>query len=302
MSIWQQPLDDEIANKSKFAKYHAVRIAKALKAGEDPNLSNPRQETPPSEAVATSPPLLDPNDPEVQRITNPGGYHQPSVESAPHSGPTSPLPPQPIQPHVPMPHDVSPISPPDLSPQRDPTSAAPSSPGGGYFPRVPTFTSEPSVPTLPTAPPNDAAVDPGHIQPPPSQHVQPPPSQPGQRPPFSFAPEPTAADPPSAYYQQPPTIPPSAPSQPPSLSHPVPPLRGVSPYSHVPAAYQRGISGASNDYSYAPPPARTQYIPNEEAMLSAQKHAKWAISALNFEDVPTAVRELKAALADLTGS
>jgi vacuolar protein sorting-associated protein VTA1 len=31
-------------------------------------------------------------------------------------------------------------------------------------------------------------------------------------------------------------------------------------------------------------------------MAGAQKHAKWAISALNFEDVPTAVRELRRAL------
>jgi vacuolar protein sorting-associated protein VTA1 len=30
--------------------------------------------------------------------------------------------------------------------------------------------------------------------------------------------------------------------------------------------------------------------------MAAQKHAKWAISALNFEDVPTAVKELRIAL------
>jgi len=35
---------------------------------------------------------------------------------------------------------------------------------------------------------------------------------------------------------------------------------------------------------------------DEAAMVGAQKHAKWAISALNFEDVPTAVRELRKAL------
>jgi vacuolar protein sorting-associated protein VTA1 len=35
--------------------------------------------------------------------------------------------------------------------------------------------------------------------------------------------------------------------------------------------------------------------------MSAQKHAKWANSALNFEDVPTAIKELRAALKDLTG-
>jgi len=33
--------------------------------------------------------------------------------------------------------------------------------------------------------------------------------------------------------------------------------------------------------------------------MAAQKHAKWAISALNFEDVDTAVRELRIALQSL---
>jgi len=37
-------------------------------------------------------------------------------------------------------------------------------------------------------------------------------------------------------------------------------------------------------------------VADEEAIMKAQKHARWAISALNFEDVPTAVRELKGAL------
>ncbi|KAJ0165372.1 hypothetical protein CTA2_11478, partial [Colletotrichum tanaceti] len=40
--------------------------------------------------------------------------------------------------------------------------------------------------------------------------------------------------------------------------------------------------------------------PSDEMDLpKAQKHAKWAISALNFEDVPTAVKELRNALAAL---
>jgi len=38
---------------------------------------------------------------------------------------------------------------------------------------------------------------------------------------------------------------------------------------------------------------------DEEAIAKAQKHARWAISALNFEDAETAVRELRAALATL---
>lgn len=35
---------------------------------------------------------------------------------------------------------------------------------------------------------------------------------------------------------------------------------------------------------------------DEESVLKAQRHAKFAMSALNFEDVTTAVKELRAAL------
>jgi vacuolar protein sorting-associated protein VTA1 len=37
-------------------------------------------------------------------------------------------------------------------------------------------------------------------------------------------------------------------------------------------------------------------VTDEEAIMAAQKHARWAISALNFEDVKTAVKELRSAL------
>ena len=51
----------------------------------------------------------------------------------------------------------------------------------------------------------------------------------------------------------------------------------------------------------APPPVVSQgnYLTDEEAILKAQKHARWAISALNFEDVNTAVKELRGALESL---
>ncbi|KAL2161738.1 hypothetical protein VTH06DRAFT_8300 [Thermothelomyces fergusii] len=45
----------------------------------------------------------------------------------------------------------------------------------------------------------------------------------------------------------------------------------------------------------APAPSGGSVV-DEAAIAGAQKHAKWAISALNFEDVPTAVRELRKAL------
>jgi vacuolar protein sorting-associated protein VTA1 len=43
-------------------------------------------------------------------------------------------------------------------------------------------------------------------------------------------------------------------------------------------------------------------VVDEEAVMKAQKHARWAISALNFEDVPTAIKELRGALASLGAS
>lgn len=52
----------------------------------------------------------------------------------------------------------------------------------------------------------------------------------------------------------------------------------------------------------APAPApvqNTNYSTDQKDINQAQKHAKWAISALNFEDVPTAVKELRNALAML---
>lgn len=45
-----------------------------------------------------------------------------------------------------------------------------------------------------------------------------------------------------------------------------------------------------------------QFTTDEAAMVQAQKHAKWAISALNFEDVNTAVMELRRALQSLGAS
>jgi len=49
-------------------------------------------------------------------------------------------------------------------------------------------------------------------------------------------------------------------------------------------------------------PGTTSYSIDEEAIIAAQKHAKWAVSALNFEDVDTAVKELRIALRALGAS
>ncbi|KKY23629.1 putative short-chain dehydrogenase reductase sdr [Diplodia seriata] len=245
MGVWG-PLDPELAAKSKFAKYHALRIVKALKAGEDPNLSNPVQE--PEPTTGESAPMLDPNDPEVQRI-NGNSSLQPTVETAPPSFAPSPSQEpnaQPFPGEGPTHGDVSPL---EAAEDQDRQNSV----GGGYFPAVPTFTSEVPAPSLPTAPeqamddappaaPNDGQYNP-------KDFYQPPPSAP-----TAFAPPPSQGVPPIAQTNiQPPTAP-----------------RGMDNY-------------------------RT----DDDSVMKAQKHAKWAISALNFEDVPTAVKELRNALETL---
>ncbi|KAF2266071.1 DUF605-domain-containing protein [Lojkania enalia] len=316
LTIWKNPLEPEIASKLKYAKYHTLRIVKALKAGEDPNLSNPVQEVPPQ---ATSPSALDPNDLEVQRIN--GGApplqtqnsYQPYVESAPNTSaqpsPTfsaSRISPPPNLPSAPTGYsqatslptfashrDVSPISQPAKSRQGSVDSI-----GGGYFPRVdvPTFTAENAPLGLPTAPsiedepmtaPFESSSLPSaaqaHHAPSPQNFYRnstspppaPQPSHPPNHPPFhhSFQPQPPGLasppppQPPQQHYQ--------FPQQPPQSIHPQP----------IPAVPQTMHQGS--------------FKTDEESVVEAQKHAKWAISALNFEDVNTAVKELRIALRSL---
>lgn len=49
-------------------------------------------------------------------------------------------------------------------------------------------------------------------------------------------------------------------------------------------------------YHQPPPQPVAPVAVDDLAIDEAKKHAKWAISALNFEDVPTGIRELKRAL------
>ncbi|OJD29454.1 uncharacterized protein BKCO1_8000012 [Diplodia corticola] len=262
MGVWG-PLDPELAAKSKFAKYHALRIAKALKAGEDPNLSNPIQE--PSPAPEESAPMLDPNDPEVQRIngTASSSALQPTVETAPPSFAPSPSQ-EPNAPPLQPPFagdNVSPLEAEDPDQDQDP--ARQNSVGGGYFPAVPTFTSEVPAPSLPTAP--EQAMD--------------------------DAPAPAAPDDgqygnPKDFYQPP------QPSAPTAFAPPPPQQQQQQQQQPVAPIAQTNI----------PPPTAwgaDSYRTDDDAVMQAQKHAKWAISALNFEDVPTAVKELRIALETL---
>jgi vacuolar protein sorting-associated protein VTA1 len=60
--------------------------------------------------------------------------------------------------------------------------------------------------------------------------------------------------------------------------------------------------------SYPPQPSTSYFPPqpavvvDDEAIAMAQKQARWAISALNYEDIDTAVKELRNALNTLGAS
>ncbi|CAD0085968.1 unnamed protein product [Aureobasidium mustum] len=231
MSIWA-PIDPDITAKSKYAKFHAVRIAKAIKAGEDPNDSNPAREEPP---VATTQDT----------------YHPPTVESAPESQ---------------YPSRPASVTQPDPAPIASPTARDAVSPvefanprqnsiGGGYFPSAPTFVSDPAPSIPPAADPATPFV----------------PSVP--------TPAVNAPASPSQYYTQP--------TQP-SVSIPMHSPAVVPPPAAAPVPLPP-----------VQPVAPGTYRTDDDSITLAQKHAKWAMSALNFEDVDTAVKELRLALQTL---
>ncbi|KYK57959.1 hypothetical protein DCS_04972 [Drechmeria coniospora] len=103
-----------------------------------------------------------------------------------------------------------------------------------------------------------------------------------------------------------PTFPPSdqIPLQPPSQTPTAAPRQFVPPPTEP--------SAAAQPPAWTPPPVTPAAIPppspaaasattarHYKDINQAQKHAKFAISALNFEDVPTAIQELRNALAVL---
>ncbi|KAL8970376.1 MAG: hypothetical protein Q9183_001558, partial [Haloplaca sp. 2 TL-2023] len=326
--IWES-MDAETSSKVKYAKYHATRILKAIRAGEDPNLSNPAAEPGPA---AERP--LEGADPDVQMLDQTPAdpvTHRASVEEVPdeHDGlerhmaqrsaidqslhpsraPSIPRPPEQRQVSPGQtPHNAdnaenfysqAPI--PDVSPLQSPERGRNNSTGGGYFPRTPDdsgrqdsasginnqsgnleLPSPPSLPDISSPPPPIPSV-PGV-----------PPIQPSQRMPGfpSNGIDPTSFNGPSAgtapytYGQS--RVPPSqahGPSQP-SAPPPLPQPPRVQAHRVVPS-------------SLAEEPSRPSAVVDEEAMAKAQKHARWAISALNFEDVNTAIQELNGALKSL---
>lgn len=262
--IWG-PLDAELGSKIKFAKYHALRIAKAIKAGEDPNLSNPTPEPSPS----MDQPSLNPSDPNVRELSHaPAPSMQPTVEDLPEH-----LPQDSTHPHGPSPQDreyYQGSTVPEVSPLAPPSTDRRMSDGGGYFPQV-------SPESPPHTQDNQSQIRGDPVAPPPSiqandaLHSFPPPSM--TEPQLSTEAPPNL----SVLHSSPPTMPKSTPAI--GDSQPRGPSNTI--VSRVPSQ---------------PTASNGQFRDDEASVDAAQRHAKFAISALNFEDVQTGVEELRNAL------
>ncbi|KAI9883688.1 MAG: hypothetical protein M1823_004546 [Watsoniomyces obsoletus] len=294
LHTWE-PVDPEIAAKIRYAKYHAVRIARAIKANEDPNLSNP-----PPQPTTDPPPAntLDNQNSELEaqlamerRISQEADQVvEEAMKDVDPGDDTEAYPPTHLGSRPSSVKEIntdypSSLGRPDIPDDR-PLSARPDS--RDYFPHLqPSVTDTddlvlPAVPSGEPTGPGGASVDhaatfrPGAADP----------SGPGSRPDLPM-------DVDSPYWPQP------APSQPPdtdtSLSSRLPDT--PSTFYSQPIPPRQPVS----THSQPPRPAKTEpvYATDEEAIMKATKHAKWAISALNFEDVTTAVRELKIALESL---
>ncbi|EAW08382.1 uncharacterized protein ACLA_031150 [Aspergillus clavatus NRRL 1] len=278
--VWN-PLEPEIAAKVKFAKYHALRIVKALKAGEDPNASNPVIEE--DKDIERLP--VDESELDVQA-------RQPSVEEVPDESDR-------IQ------HDIARQSSLDesLHPSRSPSTVRPQHADGSIHipdvptgaPRTPAGETSPSIdhgPTLdlPSAPatfasssasiPNlpDTPVDLSahHSTAPDSFQSFPPPSN--ILPPSA----PASSHDPNAFYNQPSA---RVLTPPPAQSH----SRSVPVYSRP--AQQHTPAPAASTSSQV-----NSHNVSDDAISLAQKHARWAVSALTFDDVNTAIKELRESL------
>lgn len=298
VNIWGEP-DQETQQKIKYAKWNATRIAKAIKEGKDPNESNPKHDEP-------AQPPIDLNDPSLGQLGQapPGTTPRPAtVEDAPDVDST---------------RDAAGVS----LPHTPPALTLPGVPGHigqqpsgqpGYFDSH--SMPSPVSPPEPNQPPYQPSPD---SHPPPQTWTPSPPPQPS---PSTFSPPPND-QPPHSHppFAGPPTFatsPAPAPAVAPAPFNPPvnPSYTNVAPAAHSarqvvpPAAPPSGHSYAPPSApSYAPPPAAHSYadghaagnfVADEASMGAAQKHAKWAISALNFEDVNTAVKELQLALSAL---
>lgn len=289
-SVWGPP-DEETQKKIKFAKWNAARILRAIKEGRDPNESNPKQdeEVPDDEGVpdeeapqrsaaeqskGTESPHLPPPPKHASAFTPPSPVSQASPHPADHvPSPYSRVsgsPAQPSQPHSPPPGATDPFASPPIPPRHSlhfPEATA----ADAYTP--------PPIELQPTFPGPSVMAAPG----------------PGQ----VSGKAPTSAPTSSPWPQTNPSLAASMHGfgqQYPQSQSPanVPPTSSGQHHQQQQGRVQaQAASVAQQVGGYGSGPA------DDVNVAKAEKHAKWAISALNFDDVPTAIKELRNALETL---
>lgn len=237
---------------------------KAIKAGEDPNATNPAPKAEEEESPEAELGQVDPTVDEsmAQQVTQP---RQPFVEDVTDdsSRPSSALP-----------------QPPTGAPSKqDAPLDLPSAPA--------TFATTPSIPNLPDTP---ASTNLG---------VRPSSSDPFEA--FQSFPPPSSISPPS------PTVPSHDASS--FYGKPSPPM-GVATPPEMPLGTVPGRPYQIPQPAPAPAPVPVPAQPapaaatghlssqtiDDNSIALAQKHARWAVSALAFDDVNTAIKELRNSL------
>lgn len=256
---WGTP-EPEVLKRIKFAKWNAARILRAIREGRDPNESNPQIEQEPEQQP------LDPSDAAVRQITDPSSLLLPpaSVEDVEDAG-------EQLVSHAHTSYHLPPAS----AAANEPFGPSPSSQSPG-----------PSTFEMPSAPTQSSSVPSPEFQIP----MQPSPQIPTKLP-SQFAPPPPEPSAPASNHQ---TW--TSTVGPPSSST-TGPVSKTLPATEPVVAAPSPVRRAAHPHPAASAPVA--HTPNPKSIEQAQKHAKWAISALNFEDVPTAVLELRNALAVL---
>lgn len=289
VNIWHPP-DPDTLSKIKYAKWNAVRIIKAIKEGQDPNATNPKQESMGLDEIAG----LGPADSEVHSPTS----RQPTVEDvvddqddmefrlARQSTIDQSLHPS-VQPSArvsPAPNRKASVE--EVEDAQDQTQARLAR--ESFLDQSLHPSAQPSNRPSPVisqasgfAYQGDDNVSP--IEPSPDESHELPASA-------YFSSAPIAST--DSREQAAPSVPTLEPDDEIELqdSHNNPSRSTALEQTPRAAVFSTPESQAN------PPKRRGPLNTDDAAITQAQKHARFAISALNFEDADTAVKELRAAL------
>ena len=242
LGIWG-PLSQDVLSKSKYAKHHALRIQKAIRAGEDPNTYNLPQSL---EQTQQSNGLSDAKD-EKEVTVSPQTDTTRATAALQHGSDEEN-------------REASSIIPPNT--QIGFQNITESSEAATEFNQGSLSNSNYSKPTVE------------------EEHSQL----------LTYTPEPVRYNMSGSSPEQ--AVPRSGRAM---SSGNVAEMPTVQSSYQVPSSNTERRDDTSQAASEAPP-HKSHYRTDDNAISDAQKHAKWAVSALNFEDVDTAVEELKIAL------